>query len=492
MIRTIIVDDELLAGVGIQSLIHGKEGITVSGLFPSAEDALAYLRENVVDVVITDIEMGGMNGLDFIQAVRENRLADGIIILSCHDDFSYAQEAISKGTDGYLLKHQVTEKLLTEEIRKVYRKRRGSRMPGEVRERCPQKSAVRTGEELFIIAALQMASYECPVSGEQGMERTMLIHLLEGIVARRGAGTLYSPYNRKIFLILPLDRKIPGQERRTMVRDYLSAIDRNLQQYINGRIRYGVSTEYTDEQEIHAKYNEAVAAFDMSFYHPEEIIFFYCPPAVDFLFSGFSLEHFLEPNGLELFQDELSECLRQAYSHRLPVGDLRAQLILAAEKLRSQVLRQHRFSDALSGEWGYSAEMASVIAQSGNAGQLRSGLLEVMEHFHRECLAELGEDKLSLVLEYIDLNLGGKLNLQELAAIGCMSVPTFSKRIKERTGMTLVHYLNERRIERAKQLLKNPTATLEEIAAAAGFSNANYLTRVFKKVTGQTISDYRR
>ena len=195
---------------------------------------------------------------------------------------------------------------------------------------------------------------------------------------------------------------------------------------------------------------------------------------------------------MALFQDELSECLRQAYSHRLPVGDLRAQLILAAEKLRSQVLRQHRFSDALSGEWGYSAEMASVIAQSGNAGQLRSGLLEVMEHFHRECLAELGEDKLSLVLEYIDLNLDGKLNLQELAAIGCMSVPTFSKRIKERTGMTLVHYLNERRIERAKQLLKNPTATLEEIAAAAGFSNANYLTRVFKKVTGQTISDYRR
>ena len=115
MIRTIIVDDELLAGVGIQSLIHGKEDIDVAGVFNSAEEALDYLRENIVDIVVTDIEMGDMSGLELIRVIRNDHLADGVIILSCHDDFSYAQEAISQGTDSYLLKHSITEKLLIQQ-----------------------------------------------------------------------------------------------------------------------------------------------------------------------------------------------------------------------------------------------------------------------------------------------------------------------------------------------------------------------------------------
>ena len=108
MIRTIIVDDELLASIGIRSLIDGKEEISVSGVFNTPEEAVAFLRENIVDIVITDIEMSDMSGLDFIQIIREEDFAAGIIILSCHDEFSYAQEAISRGTDSYLLKHNVS------------------------------------------------------------------------------------------------------------------------------------------------------------------------------------------------------------------------------------------------------------------------------------------------------------------------------------------------------------------------------------------------
>lgn len=73
-----------------------------------------------------------------------------------------------------------------------------------------------------------------------------------------------------------------------------------------------------------------------------------------------------------------------------------------------------------------------------------------------------------------------------------MSIPTFTKKFKDRTGMTLVQYLNEKRIMRAKVLLMNKNLSLEQIAEETGFSNANYLVRVFKKVTGSTISDYRR
>ncbi len=88
MIRTIIVDDEILSRIGIQSFIDRKEDIEVVGVFGSAEEALEFMQGTPVDVVITDIEMCEMDGLEFIGLIRQEQLADGIIILSCHESFS--------------------------------------------------------------------------------------------------------------------------------------------------------------------------------------------------------------------------------------------------------------------------------------------------------------------------------------------------------------------------------------------------------------------
>ena len=90
------------------------------------------------------------------------------------------------------------------------------------------------------------------------------------------------------------------------------------------------------------------------------------------------------------------------------------------------------------------------------------------------------------------MHLSENITLKEAADIGCMSVPSLCKKFKEKTGMTVVQYMNEKRIEKAKLLLKNQKNTLEQVAEQTGFSNANYLVRVFKKVTGQTVSEYRK
>ena len=88
MIRTIIVDDEILSRIGLQSFLDGKEDIVVSGIFGEVQEAFRFLEENMVDVVLTDIEMSEINGLEFIRQIRQRHLAKGVIIVSCHDDFS--------------------------------------------------------------------------------------------------------------------------------------------------------------------------------------------------------------------------------------------------------------------------------------------------------------------------------------------------------------------------------------------------------------------
>ena len=71
--------------------------------------------------------------------------------------------------------------------------------------------------------------------------------------------------------------------------------------------------------------------------------------------------------------------------------------------------------------------------------------------------------------------------MPELAQLSCMSVPSFCKKFKEQTGMTVIQYINEKRVACAASLLKQSQYSLDEIAALAGFSNSNYLLRVFNK-----------
>ena len=67
-----------------------------------------------------------------------------------------------------------------------------------------------------------------------------------------------------------------------------------------------------------------------------------------------------------------------------------------------------------------------------------------------------------------------------------------SKKFKERTGITITQYINTQRIKQVKLLLENPSNSLWQIAETIGFANVNYLIRVFKKITGMTIGEYRR
>lgn len=487
MIRTIIVDDEILSGVGIQSLIDGVENIKVAGVFGGPEEAMVFLKENAVDIVITDIEMADMNGLEFIKLIREQQLSDGVIILSCHDDFSYAQEAISRGTDSYLLKYNISRELLVGEIKKVYEKTHRERLihPEQTSLRKDQRPI--TGDELYVIGVVQLKESE-----EGRVDSSMLVHLLERVVSRYDMGTVFSPYNRKIFIIFQFLQDTPAEVRRETLRTNLEVICENIRQYINSSPVYGLSREFTDLKQAQERYEEGVAALEGSFYEPGKTVYFYRKPWAKDTGICFSQEYFLEADGMERFRRELSGCLRDAGERQMPVPALKSQVGQAVGRLVDRVLQKYSFNDTLVRLYVDGKGLFAVLEQTEDAGQMEEQICEWTERFRGYCLEALDEDAFLGVMDYIEQNLGGKLSLPELSEMACMSVSSFSKKFKERTNLTLVQYLNVRRIEQAKRMLKDRSLTLEEIAEETGFSNANYLIRVFKKVTGQTISEYRK
>lgn len=120
--RILIVDDEKPARETLSYLIDWtKTAFEVAGTAKNGSDALAQYHRFRPELVITDIQMPVMDGLSFIKAVRQENTRQKFIILSCHEKFSYAKEAIRMGVTDYLIKDLLTPQDLYAVLCKVQR-----------------------------------------------------------------------------------------------------------------------------------------------------------------------------------------------------------------------------------------------------------------------------------------------------------------------------------------------------------------------------------
>lgn len=487
MIRTIIVDDEILSRIGIRSLLDGKEGIRVMGIFGGAAEALGFLRENVTDVVITDIEMADMSGLDLIAAIREEHLAPGIIILSCHDNFSYAQEAISKGTNSYILKMDLTEEILVREVQKVFREtsdeRRLEKKKSDTRE------WMEDGTYVMAIPRVKAGKYG---DETENLDSSMLTALLEEVISRYQMGTLFSPYNRETFIIFCFDRQISAERLDDELEQDLSVISANTEQYINGNLIFGVSQPFTELKESRQHYAQAKAAADLDFYGMNRKIYRWKPYHAGAGSFTFSAEQFTDAAGAEVFEKELDNACEIALQERIPADQFRNSLIQEIGDMTYQILHMNRLSREFTEQWNIGSRVVEIITEAKSLQQMKDSLIELFTAFHTNMRTELDIDECSAVFRYIRQNLDQKISLGNLADAACMSIPSISKKFKERTGLTITQYINRERIRHAQMLLKDPGNSLWQIAESTGFANVNYLIRVFKKVTGMTIGEYRK
>lgn len=119
-IKVLIVDDHPLVIEGLKSLLRGNNDIRVLASCNNGKDALDFLRETQVDIVLLDINLPDMSGIDICELISGEHKNVSVIGLSTYGERSIINQMISNGAKGYLLKN-VTETELIEAINKVYR-----------------------------------------------------------------------------------------------------------------------------------------------------------------------------------------------------------------------------------------------------------------------------------------------------------------------------------------------------------------------------------
>jgi DNA-binding NarL/FixJ family response regulator len=117
--RIMIVDDHPIVRHGIAQLLNAQPDLECTGQADDAESALRLLREQgSFDLLIIDISMPGLSGLDLIRRIKQKDPEVPILVLSMHDESVYAERALTAGARGFLMKHEATEKLV-EAVRKL-------------------------------------------------------------------------------------------------------------------------------------------------------------------------------------------------------------------------------------------------------------------------------------------------------------------------------------------------------------------------------------
>ena len=120
MKRVLIVDDDFLVRTYLKQMIDWeKQGFYIVGDAKNGRAALEILQRDGADILIADVSMPIMDGIELTRNVKKIAPRAHILILSCHDDFVYVKEAMKLGIDDYLLKNDLSEETLLDALNKI-------------------------------------------------------------------------------------------------------------------------------------------------------------------------------------------------------------------------------------------------------------------------------------------------------------------------------------------------------------------------------------
>jgi DNA-binding NarL/FixJ family response regulator len=118
--RVFLIDDHPIVRQGLALFIDREPDLMVCGEADGAASALQAIRDAVPDFIVLDISLDGPDGLELLKVVRSEYPSLPVLILSMHDESAYAERALRAGANGYIMKQEATEKVLTA-IRQILR-----------------------------------------------------------------------------------------------------------------------------------------------------------------------------------------------------------------------------------------------------------------------------------------------------------------------------------------------------------------------------------
>lgn len=535
-IKVFLVEDEMVIRRGIKNSIDWeKEGYIFCGEASDGELAYPMIIKEKPDILITDIRMPFMDGLELCKLVKKELPNIKILILSGYDEFDYAKEAIRLGVTEYLLKPISSGKLL-EALNGVSESIRREKEDKDLVRKYMEEMLENTEHEKqkffeqMIAGNLSMADaletgkkYEMNLSA--GMYNLLLFRFTLGEENRKSGELLgeaeyaIEKLTERLEYVFEFQRGVEGwafllmADNEEQMSERVKELSKDLEEIMKNysTIAYfgGIGQPVARLRELEESFREAeralAARFTMELNRIISVEDIRMAQNVDTLddieITSFGeiektrtiLEKFLN-NGAE---DEIDEFV-DVYINELP-----------EENLKSVLMRQYIIMDAYIVMMSFCEKIEGIEGEmQAQSEELKNSMktiqtLEEIKNYIRMLLKKIigvrdtisgrrYSDIIEIAKDQIRKTyMSDEISLNTIAAEVGMSPSYFSSIFSKEMGKTFVEYLTEIRMDRAKELLMCSSMKTSEIGYEVGYKDPHYFSYIFKKTQNCTPKEFR-
>ena len=511
MIRVIVADDEFFARKALMKMLKELPvEVEICGEAEDGREVLQILEDHKVDIVVTDIRMPEMDGLELAKEISEKYRDISVVIESGYADFDYAKTAIRYGVKDYLTK-PIKSKDLEEALGRVEEEKK------KQQERLEKQLTVQRGQFMDFSHVLENEAVGKEMLGEmfagmeagpwyliaaQSAEREISKEQIQQVLeifqtteeGMKIRASYFYPKSEFILIVSaePGENKIPDRFLKRKAAECRKKAETELSLGIS---RLHEKTKAC-KKEAAAAYREAVYAVNQRLLHPGQQLYVYEA----------------EVNVLQLFspaeERELEQCLTEnraeeavSITERLfvqcennpevSIYSLFTSLIQIINVINRVYSRQKEQDAAEADKDSYLLfHFKTDLYAFRSMEELKKYIFQLLQ----DVAGEEGQ-KSSIIedlLKYLEWNYQYDISVNELAAHKYFVNPSYLSRLfKAETGKTFSRYLIELRMKKAAGMLKESALKISDVALCVGYNDVSYFIQTFKKHYAVTPEQYK-
>ncbi|MDF2800440.1 MAG: two component transcriptional regulator, AraC family [Anaerocolumna sp.] len=475
MKKLLIVEDEKMIRQGIESIAR-RSSVPIEEILlcKNGEEAYEIVKNNKIDVMITDIRMPKKDGITLVKEIQNLTHVPKVVVISGYDDFSYAVELLRYGAKEYLLKPIEREKInailekLEHQIEEEAKQVKDSAQIGIQQFKYMLLNPGITMEETY---AIENEFNKYFVTGEYvvcctnskfwQMDPNSHIIILDDV------------NGQSVFLI---NAEIKEEVLSNLLKDYF----------------VGVSRNHKSLRDLRTAYEEALYARKYAFATGNFITEYSKTETVKETVSSELIEQMVQLAGTDKIEEVNKFLIKILYKTKQ--GQIEPDYFMSImNELVDKICNNYKNVLSFANE---EIDNLKKVYGYDNASIYYETIHEWIEKINEKLLSEYDDyknkQKIQRAIGYIQENYARDLNMAVVSNYISMNYSLFSYVFKQFTGMNFVNYLKDIRMKEAKRLLEETDKKIIEISNAIGYENEKHFMKIFKSTTGVSPTEFRK
>ena len=520
--KVVVADDENTIRRGICNFINWKRmGYQIVADFEDGKELLEYLEKHEVDVVLTDIRMAEVGGLDVARIISEKELPVKVVIISGYKEFDYAREALKYNVVNYILKpiqideiEKTFEEIYQQLLQTAQEKDQKKGMEEDIRELLPElqeqfwlrvllgglrnrNNIIQQKEFLDLdfntdtpcaIAEIQMDLDE-KVTRKYYAEKNSRYNLLNNIFSGSVEGMHYYPVylsREQLKIVITSATAIRKTEFVRTLERHLSDRSREIEELVSLKISYHLEQSFSNFTEMADYY----ASMQIHMHRKSERVYEWSEVDQQRLLQKYQLlMDIINSGDVESLDSQIGNIMFEF--RELPLIERKNVIIDMFSMLlqRYMKMNQELWIDVKE-QVDYSLILNAPDKES--LQKICSDLIHRIKRIVEEHQGEVSRNITEQIMEYLKSHYQEDISLDLLADRYYLNPSYLSRMFKQCLGTGLTDYLIELRMENAKKLLLTGKYKVYEISQKVGYKSDKYFFRVFKSYTGQSPLEFCR